>query len=143
MDYWDQRVGENGHYENVYTVGMRGIRDSGMPGRTRDEKRDQLEKIIGLSEMLARHVNADASRLLQIFVPYEEVLDIYQSSLKLPDDITVVWPDDNFVTSGSFRTRASASGLAGMASTITSRIGDVRTTISGSNPPRRRWSGKR
>ena len=29
-------------------------------------------------------------------MPYKEVLDIYQSGLKLPDDITVVWPDDNF-----------------------------------------------
>jgi hypothetical protein len=45
--------------------------------------------------MLARHVNADASRVPQIFVPYKEVLEIYQSGMKLPDDITVVWPDDN------------------------------------------------
>jgi hypothetical protein len=29
-------------------------------------------------------------------VPYKEVLEIYKSGLHLPDDITVVWPDDNF-----------------------------------------------
>ncbi len=98
LEYWEQRVRENGRYENVYTVGMRGIHDSGMPGGgTLDEKRERLEKIIGLQrEMLARHVHRDASRVPQIFVPYKEVLEIYQSGMKLPDDITVVWPDDNF-----------------------------------------------
>ena len=98
LEYWEQRIRENGRHENVYTVGMRGIHDGAMPGGgTLDEKRDRLEKIIRLQrEMLARHVAPDASRVPQIFVPYKEVLDIYQSGLTLPDDITVVWPDDNF-----------------------------------------------
>src|SRR5215831_16549904 len=98
LDYWEQRVRENGRYENVYTVGMRGIHDSGMPGGgTPAEKRDRLEEIIRLQrEMLARNVNPDPARVPQIFVPYKEVLEIYQSGLRLPDDITVVWPDDNF-----------------------------------------------
>jgi lysophospholipase L1-like esterase len=97
LEYWEQRVRENGRYENVYTVGMRGIHDGSMPGGgTLDEKRDRLEKIIGLQrEILTRQLNADASRVPQIFVPYKEVLEIYQSGMTLPDDITVVWPDDN------------------------------------------------
>ena len=77
---------------------MRGIHDSGMPGGgTTAEKRDRMEQIIGLQrEMLAKHVNPDPSRVPQIFVPYKEVLELYQSGMKLPDDVTIVWPDDNF-----------------------------------------------
>jgi hypothetical protein len=48
--------------------------------------------------MLAKHASddGDISEVPQIFVPYKEVLEIYQSGMKLPDDITIVWPDDNF-----------------------------------------------
>jgi len=98
LDYWETRVRENGKFENVYTVGMRGVHDSGMPGGgTLDEKRQRLEKIIALQrDMLARHVNPDPSRVPQIFCPYKEVLDLYRGGMKLPEDITIVWPDDNF-----------------------------------------------
>lgn len=97
LDYWEQRVKENGQYENTWTVGMRGIHDSGMPGGgTLDEKRERLEKIIGLQrDMLAKHVNPDPARVPQMFCPYKEVLDIYNTGMTLPDDITIVWPDDN------------------------------------------------
>jgi hypothetical protein len=97
LGYWEQRVRENGRYENVYTVGMRGIHDGAMPGGgTIPEKRDRLQDIVRLQrEMLSKHVNPDAGRVPQIFCPYKEVLDIYQAGLALPDDITIVWPDDN------------------------------------------------
>jgi len=32
----------------------------------------------------------------QVFTAYKEVLDIYDHGLKLPEDITLVWPDDNY-----------------------------------------------
>ena len=32
LKYWEQRVRENGKFENVYTLGMRGIHDGAMPG---------------------------------------------------------------------------------------------------------------
>lgn len=98
LNYWEQRVRENGHYENIYTVGMRGIHDSGMPGGgTISEKRNRLEKIIELQrEMLAKYVSPDTSLVPQIFCPYKETLELYQAGMNLPDDITIVWPDDNF-----------------------------------------------
>jgi lysophospholipase L1-like esterase len=98
LEYWEARVRENGKFENVYTVGMRGVHDSGMPGGgTIDAKRERLEEIISLQrEMLAKHVDRNVEAVPQIFCPYKEVLDIYRSGLKLPDDITIVWPDDNF-----------------------------------------------
>lgn len=98
LRYWQQRVRENGRYENIYTLGMRGIHDSGMPGGgTPREKAERLHAIITDQRgMLARWVNPDVTRVPQIFCPYKEVLELYRLAPDIPDDITLVWPDDNY-----------------------------------------------
>jgi len=95
--YWDDRVAQNGRYENIYTLGMRGIHDSAIVGpKTQPERIEVLEQIFADQRaMLARHVNADATKVPQIFCPYKEVLADYRAGLKVPDDVTIVWPDDN------------------------------------------------
>jgi lysophospholipase L1-like esterase len=96
-NYWEQRVRENGQYENVFTVGIRGIHDSGMTGGgSLGERRERLEGIIDLQRgLLEKHVDADPSRVPQLFCPYKEVLTLYRSGMELPNDITIAWPDDN------------------------------------------------
>lgn len=42
LRYWEERVAENGRYENLYTIGMRGIHDSGMVGASSTEERIAL-----------------------------------------------------------------------------------------------------
>jgi hypothetical protein len=118
VDYWEKRVTQNAKFESVWTVGMRGIHDGGMPGGgTISEKRERLEHIISLQrELLAKHVNADVAQVPQIFCPYKEVLDLYRDQMKLPDDITIVWPDDNYgyirqLPDAKERTRAGGSGI--------------------------------
>ncbi len=98
LKYWEQRVRENGKYENVYTLGMRGIHDGAMPGGgTPREKAERLHQIIqDQRAMLARWVNPDVIRVPQIFCPYKEVLELYRLMPDIPDDITLVWPDDNY-----------------------------------------------
>lgn len=89
--YWAERVRTNGRYENLYTIGMRGIHDSAIQGTTSDAQRiTVLEQVF-----------ADQRALLlpsapQIFCAYKEVLDLYRQGLRVPDDVTIVWPDDNF-----------------------------------------------
>ncbi len=96
-DYWESRLKENGRYENVYTVGMRGIHDSGVPGGgSREDKKNRLQRVISdQRKILSDYVNPDPALVPQIFCPYKEVLDIYKLGLNLPDDVTIVWPDDN------------------------------------------------
>lgn len=96
--YWEERVAQNGRFENIYTLGMRGIHDSAMQGPTTSaERRKVLEQIFADQRaMLARHVNPDLTKVPQIFCPYKEVLADYRNGLRVPDDITIVWPDDNF-----------------------------------------------
>jgi len=96
--YWEERVKESKSQDAVYTVGMRGIHDGGMPGgNNKQEKIKILENVIADQRtMLANNLGKKALDIPQIFCPYKEVLDLYQSGMNLPDDITIFWPDDNF-----------------------------------------------
>ena len=98
LKYWEERVRSNAKYESVYTVGMRGIHDGAMPGGgTPQEKADRLRTIIkDQREMLGRWVNTNVAEVPQIFCPYKEVLELYHLSPDIPEDITLVWPDDNY-----------------------------------------------
>ncbi|HTG94810.1 MAG TPA: glycosyl hydrolase 115 family protein [Pyrinomonadaceae bacterium] len=98
LRYWEERVEQNGRYENVYTIGMRGIHDSPIVGpKTQGERIPILQNIFAdQRSLLEKHVDADATRVPQIFCPYKEVLADYRSGLKVPDDVTIVFPDDNF-----------------------------------------------
>jgi Glycosyl hydrolase family 115/Gylcosyl hydrolase family 115 C-terminal domain len=114
--YWEERVAENGHFENIYTLGMRGIHDSAMQGpKTSPERITVLEQIFAdQRNMLAQHVNSDVTKIPQIFIPYKEVLTDYRNGLHVPDDVTIVWPDDNFGYIRYFPTaeeRARAGGF--------------------------------
>ena len=97
-DYWDKRAAESSENEAIYTVGMRGIHDSGMEGvKDASEAAQVLEEIIAdQRKILAERVDKDVASIPQAFTAYKEVLDIYDHGLELPEDITIVWPDDNY-----------------------------------------------
>jgi hypothetical protein len=96
--YWEQRAKENGKFENIYTIGMRGIHDSPLIGtKSQAERIPLLEKIFSVQRgLIAKHVRPDVETIPQIFCPYKEVLADYRAGLKVPDDVTIVFPDDNF-----------------------------------------------
>ncbi len=95
--YWDDRIKEAINYESVFTVGMRGVHDGSMPGpKDPNEKVKLLEKvIIDQREILQNNFQKNANKIPQIFVPYKEVLSLYKRGMQLPDDVTIIWPDDN------------------------------------------------
>ncbi len=95
--YWEQRVQANGQYENVFTLGMRGVHDGALQAAgTRPEKVALVEKIFtDQRELLAKWVNPNVAEVPQAFVPYKEVLQIYRDGLRVPDEVTLVWVDDN------------------------------------------------
>ncbi|MCJ8165955.1 glycosyl hydrolase 115 family protein [Pontibacter sp. E15-1] len=98
QDYWEKRVRESSDLEAIYTMGMRGVHDSGMRGaKNASEAATMLQQTIADQRgMLQKHINSNVSAVPQAFTAYKEVLDIYDQGLKLPEDITLVWPDDNY-----------------------------------------------
>lgn len=103
QEYWRESVEQNRDFEVCYTLGMRGIHDSGfevrsLAGMTGEELRRAkialLERIIRdqkqiLEETLGRET-------LMTFIPYKEVLELYDNGLEVPEELTLVWANDNY-----------------------------------------------
>lgn len=92
------RLDEAAPYENLYTIGMRGLHDEAMSrNRPLEEKLDLLHQVIDCQrDMLSSKFGCPAEDVPQIFVPYKETLDLYRQGLRIPDDVIIVWPDDNY-----------------------------------------------
>ena len=99
QDYWIERLKEvkGSKGGNLLTIGMRGIHDGSMEGvKTMQEKFDGLQQVINDQQELIRRYLGDPSKQTQVFIPYKEVLDIYNKGLKVPDYVTLMWCDDNY-----------------------------------------------
>ena len=97
LKFFEDRLAEIGRFENIYTIGMRGVHDGRMNGaKTLDEQREALTKVIADQRVIIeRQSGKKADQVPQIFVPYKEVLDVYRTGLKVPEDVTLMWCDDN------------------------------------------------
>lgn len=98
LSYWQARVDELKGFENIYSVGLRGVHDSPMEGTsTLAQARDGVAQVIALQrDMLARAQGRRKEDVPQVLTLYKEVLDVYMAGLDVPDDITLLWPDDNY-----------------------------------------------
>ena len=117
-DYWRRRVAEVKEGENIYSVGLRGVHDSAMEGAaTIEQARGATEDAIRLQrDILARSLGSPAAGVPQALTLYKEVLDVYKAGLKVPDDVTLVWPDDNYgylhqLSNADERRRAGGAGI--------------------------------
>ena len=80
-----------GNGDVLWTIGMRGIHDGRMPdGKTTEEKIKILE------EVFAAQCAMLPEGAPKLFCPYKEVLPIFNAGLKVPEDATILWVNDNF-----------------------------------------------
>lgn len=113
----DKRTSQTAPFENAYVIAMRGIHDAGLIGVPEDSKAKVTEDALqDQRNILSKHIGKPAEEIQQVFVPYKEVLDIYEKGMKLPDDVTIVWPDDNFgyikkLSDAKEQKRSGASGV--------------------------------
>ena len=98
IERWNERLSEAACYENIYTTAMRGLHDTGLRGNLPMEERVPLIRrlIKDQRQLLENHIGKSAEQIPQIFVPYKETMDIYENGLEVPEDITLVWVDDNY-----------------------------------------------
>jgi len=118
LDVLDKRVSANAKYENVYTLALRGLHDKEMSGNYSLSERLRLigQAIDDQRDILKKHIGKSLEEIPQIFVPYKEVLEQYNAGLQIPDDVTIVWADDNYgymkqLSNETEQKRAGRSGV--------------------------------
>lgn len=96
--FWEDRVKDVAKQEILYTLGMRGVHDGQMQGaKTTEKQKAVLERVLKDQRgLLQKYVNKEVTAVPQVFIPYKEVLDIYNAGLEVPDDVTLMWCDDNY-----------------------------------------------
>ena len=81
------------------------------------ERIELLQKIFtDQRTLIKKYTQQPVEQVPQMFCAYKEVLGLYRQGLHVPDDITIVWPDDNFGYMRNFanaeeRNRAGGFGV--------------------------------
>ncbi|HEU5069946.1 MAG TPA: glycosyl hydrolase 115 family protein [Verrucomicrobiae bacterium] len=90
--FWRAGIRRNQNYESIITMGLRAENDSGAPvGRA------LTEEIVGVQRhILADEVNPDLAQIPQVWCLYKEVMNYYADGLRVPDDVTLLWAEDNW-----------------------------------------------
>jgi hypothetical protein len=98
--YWGDRIKESVNNPAVYGIGMRGIHDSGIEGYEHGSAahKNALEDLFAVQRSMLRDtLGKPINQIPQLFIPYKEVLDVYnKQNLQVPEDVTIMWSDDNF-----------------------------------------------
>lgn len=116
LEYWRENIVRHQNTEAQWTLGMRGAHDEpfttaniknstfdylipdGVADTEENRKAYLLMEIINEQQKLLREVLGEEKyeRSFQAFIPYKEVLPIYNNNhFTLPDNVTVIWCDDN------------------------------------------------
>ncbi|WP_037473569.1 glycosyl hydrolase 115 family protein [Sphingobium sp. ba1] len=86
--------GRGQSYESVVTIGMRGDGDEAMAEGTAT---GLLERIVtDQRAIIAQVTGKPAQETPQVWALYKEVQDYYDHGMKVPDDVTLLFADDNW-----------------------------------------------
>ena len=93
-EFWQQGLERNEHYEQIVTIGMRG--DGDMP-MSESANIALLEQIVADQRKIITDVyHRDPSTVTQDWALYKEVQEYYEKGMRVPDDVTLLWCDDNW-----------------------------------------------
>jgi hypothetical protein len=112
QEFWRAGIRRNRNYESIITMGLRAENDSGTP-----IGKDLTEQIIGVQrKILAEEINPDPAKVPQMWCLYKEVMDFYKDGLRVPDDVTLLWAEDNWgnvrrLPSAEERQRGGGAGV--------------------------------
>jgi hypothetical protein len=94
QDFWRKGIERNKNYESTITLGMRGDGDKPM---TEGSNIALLEKIVADQRaILQQNMTPDIASEPKVWALYKEVQDYYEKGMRVPDDVTLLWCDDNW-----------------------------------------------
>jgi hypothetical protein len=95
--FWREGIRRNRAFESIITLGLRGANDTPMAPGGPAANRELLEKIVGVQRNILREeMNPDVTRVPQLWCLYKEVQEFYDAGMRVPDDVTLLWCDDNW-----------------------------------------------
>jgi len=114
QEFWRQGIARNKNYESIITLGMRGDGDLPM---SEGANISLLERIVSdQRKIIAEQMNPDVSKVPQDWALYKEVQEYYEKGMRVPDDVTLLWCDDNWgnirrLPTPDERRRAGGAGI--------------------------------
>jgi len=97
VKFWREGVRRNRDYESIITIGLRGADDTEMGPGGPEANIARLEKIVEIQRrLISEEVNPDVTRAPQMWCLYKEVQDYYNAGMRVPDDVTLLWAEDNW-----------------------------------------------
>jgi hypothetical protein len=98
-NFWREGLTRNKNYESIITMGLRGENDSAMVSG-QAQAIALLNKVIPAQrKIIAETINPDVTKVPQMWCLYKEVQEYYETpngGLNTPpDDITLLWAEDN------------------------------------------------
>ena len=112
--FWREGIERNKDYEKIITIAMRGKIDTPMSPSANvallEEIVDAQRQIIG--DVMQTNVTA----VPQLWALYKEVQEYYEKGMRVPDDVTLLWCDDNWgdirrLPSPADRNRSGGAGI--------------------------------
>ena len=92
--FWQKGAQRAKPYESLFTMGMRGQEDAPM---SEGENIELLEQIVrDQRQILAETFDIPVTDVPQVWCLYKEVQAYYEKGMRVPDDITLLWSDDNW-----------------------------------------------
>lgn len=93
-EFWKKGMERNKDWETIVTVGMRGDGDEAMEDGTNISL---LEKIVKDQRNIIHNVTGKkAEETPQVWALYKEVQDYYDKGMRVPEDVTLLFCDDNW-----------------------------------------------
>ncbi|HEX2853182.1 MAG TPA: glycosyl hydrolase 115 family protein [Opitutaceae bacterium] len=90
--FWREGIRRNRNFESIITLGLRAENDSGQA-----VGKDLTEQIVSVQrKILAEEMNPDLTKIPQVWCLYKEVQHYYDAGMRVPDDVTTLWADDNW-----------------------------------------------
>lgn len=114
--FWREGIRRNKNYESIITMGLRGSNDTEIEG-TIEENVSMVERIVrNQQQIIKEEMKNNISQVPQVWCLYKEIMEYYNHGMRVPDNITLLWADDNW---GNIRrlpdsTERKRSGGAGV-----------------------------
>ncbi|HEY5255092.1 MAG TPA: glycosyl hydrolase 115 family protein, partial [Acidobacteriaceae bacterium] len=112
--FWEYGIQRGRNWESTITIGMRGNGDEPMSAT---DNIALLEKIIAAQRnIIAKNKTPTLAADPQVWALYKEVQSYYEKGMRVPDDVTLLWSDDNWgnirrLPTPAERKRAGGAGI--------------------------------